>query len=273
MTPGMPPSSASFPGSPGEGPGTSAPERHLLLRSLLVQGAWNPRDLQWTGVAWILEERPRPGTGPEPFNAHPYLAGVALGALAREAREGTLPPESRSRLRSALRGPLGALGDGLVWAGWLPSLLLLALLALLFLLPGAVPEGGGGRGPALVPAAVVLLFLLAHNLLHLGLRQWAVAFGYRHGAGVGSALGRTHLRALGERARQATVILAGVVGGGAATTAALRLGEGPGGALAVGSGALVLLLAGLLLSGRLPVTTPTRVAALLLLVGWAVSLA
>lgn len=259
------------------------PARTLFLRSFLVQGSWNPRTMLGGGVAWALaplirhlpesrrsEAAARAG---EHFNAHPYLAGVALGALAREAREGTLPPESRSRLRSALRGPLGALGDGLVWAGWLPSLLLLALLALLFLLPGAVPEGGGGRGPALVPAAVVLLFLLAHNLLHLGLRQWAVAFGYRHGAGVGSALGRTHLRALGERARQATVILAGVVGGGAATTAALRLGEGPGGALAVGSGALVLLLAGLLLSGRLPVTTPTRVAALLLLVGWAVSLA
>src|SRR5206468_5227504 len=62
------------------------------------------------------------------FNAHPYLAAVAVGALARAELDGE-PPERIERFRTALCGPLGSVGDRLVWAGWLP-LCSLASLAL-----------------------------------------------------------------------------------------------------------------------------------------------
>src|SRR5256886_7465612 len=61
------------------------------------------------------------------FNAHPYLCGLAVGAAARAEHEG-VPPEQVERLRTALCGPLGSLGDRLVWAGWLPFTSGLALV-------------------------------------------------------------------------------------------------------------------------------------------------
>src|SRR5260370_32828763 len=78
------------------------------------------------------------------FNAHPYLCGLAVGAAARAEHDG-VPPDQIERLRTALCGPLGSLGDRLVWAGWLPLMSAVALLcvglglclsATLCLLPG-----------------------------------------------------------------------------------------------------------------------------------------
>ena len=61
------------------------------------------------------------------FNAHPYLAALAIGALAR-AELDQVPPARIERFRSALCGPLGSVGDRLVWASWLPGCSLIALL-------------------------------------------------------------------------------------------------------------------------------------------------
>src|SRR5260370_34172589 len=57
--------------------------------------------------------------GAQFFNAHPYLCGLAVGAAARAEHDG-LPPAQVARLRAALCGPLGALGDRLVRAGGPP---------------------------------------------------------------------------------------------------------------------------------------------------------
>ena len=60
------------------------------------------------------------------------------------------------------RGPLGSVGDRLVWAGWLPFCSL-ALLA------------SSGSAPA--PVLVVTLFLVLYNAGHLALRIWGLAHG------------------------------------------------------------------------------------------------
>ena len=62
------------------------------------------------------------------FNAHPYLTSLALGAISRLEADGEDPEEIR-RFKVAIRGPLGGLGDTLVWAGWLPATSLIALIA------------------------------------------------------------------------------------------------------------------------------------------------
>jgi mannose/fructose/N-acetylgalactosamine-specific phosphotransferase system component IID len=239
-----------------------APSRRaLFLRSFLVQGAWNPRDLQGTGMAWILGETFPDGEGPEPFNAHPYLSGVALGAISRARRDEALSREALSRFRAALRAPLGALGDGLVWAGWLPALLLLAICLLAVGLPLGLPAGWGVAG-----------FLLVHNVLHLGLRRWGLDLGLDHGTHVGGALARSPLRSLGDRARQLAVVLAGAVAGAVAVLAARSLPvEGWGGGPSLAAGTFLLVGLGYLIAGRLPVTTPLRVALLLLAGGWLVA--
>ena len=112
------------------------------------------------------------------FNAHPYLASVAVGALARAELDGA-DPERIERFRTALCGPLGSVGDRLVWAGWLPFCSLASLAVF-------------GLGAS--PVAVVALFLVLYNVGHLGLRIWGLNTGWKHGLRVASALGNPVLR-------------------------------------------------------------------------------
>jgi PTS system mannose-specific IID component len=112
------------------------------------------------------------------FNAHPYLASVAVGALVRAELDGAAPALIE-RFRTALCGPLGSLGDRLVWAGWLPFCSLAALIAF-----------GLGAGPLLV----VLLFLILYNSGHVALRLWGFRIGWRYGTNVASALGNPVLQ-------------------------------------------------------------------------------
>jgi PTS system mannose-specific IID component len=164
----------------------------IFLRLLAIQGSWNYEILLGNGIGFCLEPALRllPGGVHTPqfkaalaresryFNAHPYLAAVAVGALARAELDGE-PPERIERFRTALCGPLGSVGDRLVWAGWLPfcSLAALALFGL----------GFGTR-------VVVGFFLVAYNVGHLGLRIWGLHTGWRHGLRVASALGNPVLR-------------------------------------------------------------------------------
>jgi PTS system mannose-specific IID component len=157
-----------------------------FLRLFMVQASWNYDRLLGVGMG-VAEEpllrdlkgdggdgaayRAAVARGARFFNAHPYLCGLAVGAAARAEHEGT-PPDQVERLRSALCGPLGALGDRLVWAGWLPLLSSAAVAAIAL----------GAGWPA------VALFLFVYNLGHVSLRWWALHAGWEAGTGVVGAL-------------------------------------------------------------------------------------
>src|SRR5256884_9559684 len=85
------------------------------------------QDLRTEGGADGVAYRAAVARGARFFNAHPYLCGLAVGAAARAEHDG-VPPEQVERLRTALCGPLGSLGDRLVWAGGLPFTSGLALI-------------------------------------------------------------------------------------------------------------------------------------------------
>jgi len=164
----------------------------MFVRLLAIQGSWNYETLLGNGIGFCIEPALRllPGGIHTPafhaalaresryFNAHPYLASVAVGALARAELDGE-SPERIERFRTALCGPLGSVGDRLVWAGWLPfcSLASLALFGL-----------GAGT------LSVVGFFLLAYNVGHFALRIWGLNTGWTHGLRVASALGNPVLR-------------------------------------------------------------------------------
>jgi PTS system mannose-specific IID component len=164
----------------------------IFGRLLAIQGAWNYETLLGNGIGFCVEPALRllPGGVDSPafrtalareshyFNAHPYMASIAVGALARAELDGE-PPERIERFRTALAGPLGSVGDRLVWAGWLPFCSLAALAIF-------------GWGADAV--AVVGFFLVAYNLGHFGLRLWGLRMGWMHGLRVASALGNPVLR-------------------------------------------------------------------------------
>src|SRR5687768_17708948 len=163
----------------------------MFVRMLAIQGAWNYETLLGNGIGFCVEPALRrlPGGvgGPayrsalarqsQYFNAHPYLASVAVGALARAELDGA-PPAKIERFRTACCGPLGSVGDRLGWAGWLPFCSLIALAAV-----------GTGAGPA----TTVLLFLVLYNVGHSGLRIWGLRAGWSRGLGVAAALGNPAL--------------------------------------------------------------------------------
>lgn len=180
----------------------------MFLRLLAVQGAWNYETLMGNGIAFAVEPALRllpGGRNGEAyraaiarqngyFNANPYLAGLAVGALANAELSGEAT-DRIERFHTACCGPLGSVGDRLVWAGWLPACSLLALAAF---------------GLGMRPAGVVLLFLGSYNAGTMALRYWGLRAGYREGLRVASALGAPLLRQGPAQVARISALLAGI---------------------------------------------------------------
>jgi PTS system mannose-specific IID component len=232
----------------------------IFIRLLAIQGSWNYETLLGNGIGFCVEPALRllPGAPHTPefkaalaresryFNAHPYLAAVAVGALARAELDGEAP-ERIERFRTALCGPLGSVGDRLVWAGWLPfsSLLSLAIFGL-----GADP------------GTVVLVFLGVYNVGHLGLRLWGLRTGWNHGLRVAVALGHPVLRQGPQQIGRLAALAAGV-----ALPLALQRVIGPGRTLI--GGVLIAAVVGAFILARLQGRIEGWRLALFLLVAFA----
>lgn len=181
-----------------------------FARSFLIQGSWNYRTMLGTGFGFALlpalrklfrdrpdELRAALARHTEHFNAHPYLSGVALGATLRLEADGT-DSETVRRFKTAVRGPLGGLGDALVWATFLPSVSMLALAAYWLGAPG--------------PAAAVG-FLVVYNIGHVTLRAWGFRAGLETGRDVGGRLAAARLVHHAARLRDASVVVLGTLAG------------------------------------------------------------
>lgn len=214
----------------------------MYARLLAVQGSWNYETLNGTGIGFSMEPALRylPGgvdgaayrsalaRESRYFNTHPYLAGIAVGALVRAELEG-VDPARIERFRTALAGPLGSVGDRLVWASWLPFCSVVALCV----------YGAGGS-----PLGVVGTFLLLYNVGHLSLRAWGLKTGLSRGLNVASALGNPILRKGPQYIGSAAAVVAGL-----ALPLALQRVVGPGRVLA--GGIVVSALIGILVLARL----------------------
>ncbi len=204
----------------------------MYSRLFAIQGAWNYETMNGNGIAFCTEPalrllpggidgeeyRAALGRHAKYFNAHPYFAGVAVGALARAELDG-VPAPMIERFRTALGGPLGSVGDRLVWASWLPLCSLIALGAF----------GLGAR-----PLLVIAIFLVTYNIGHLAVRAWGLRVGFKRGLRVADALAHPVLR----RGPQVVGTLAALIAGVSIPLAAREL-IGGGRNLA----ALIILLA------------------------------
>lgn len=227
---------------PGEEEGGIA--RHIprsrfnasFLRCFAIQGSWNYRTLVGGGLAHAMLPLLRDIHAGDPvalrkslerhassFNGHPYLCPMAVTALARLESEGH-DGRRIERFRTALAGPLGALGDRAVWAGWRPFCLLLSIVAFAL---------GLGAWEA------VLLFLLVYNMGHVALRRWAFREGWEAGLDVGKALSGSRLGGIGKALALANVVLLGAA-------AVLLLEPTPGAASLGAAGGGLAAVAGLL---------------------------
>lgn len=209
----------------------------VAVRSLAVQGSWNYETLTGTGFAFVILPALREiyGEGEAldaairrhetTFNSHPYLAPLALGAVIRMERDGE-DPGVIDRFKAATRGSLGTLGDQLVWAGWRPLCVLIAIISLLLGAPWWV---------------TVLLFLGLYNIGHAVLMLWGLTIGLREGRQVAERLRGPLIRSTMPRIMAGGTFLAGMA---IALIAAGRLpGADPGSVL------LLVLIAGAAVAG------------------------
>jgi PTS system mannose-specific IID component len=155
-----------------------------FTRLFAVQASWNYERMLGIGMGYAAEpllrelkstDAPRHADAvrrsAEFFNCHPYLAGLALGATV--AAEYAGEPEDRiQRLRTALCGTLGALGDHLFWAGLLPALMGMALIV------AVLWDPWWGLG----------LFLVGYNGCRVVVGWWGLRTGLAGGMRVGQAI-------------------------------------------------------------------------------------
>jgi mannose PTS system EIID component len=160
-----------------------------MLRLFAVQGTWNYERMLGVGMGYAAEPLLEDLKAVDPvrhgeavvrsaefFNCHPNLAGLALGATARAEYEAVAGPQI-VRLRTALCSPLGSMGDQLFWAGLVPALVGITLVAVML----------GGRMWAIVG------FLLAYNSIRIWTGYWSLRTGMSAGMKVGAAIGSSWL--------------------------------------------------------------------------------
>ena len=193
-----------------------------FVRSFAIQGSWNYRTMIGSGFAFALVPFLRHSglTGEELagatrrhlefFNTHPYLSGIALGAVARMESE-NVDHQTIHRFKEAIQGSLGGLGDTLVWGAWLPATLLLAL---------ALAWAGAP------PWVVVFLFLGLYNAGHLAIRWWGFRIGLEEGRDVAARLSEAGLSLIAERIFSAASLLLGILVGGLMASRLAMAGTG-----------------------------------------------
>jgi PTS system mannose-specific IID component len=160
-----------------------------LLRLFAVQGTWNYERMLGVGMGYAAEPLLEDLKAVDPvrhgeavvrsaefFNCNPNLAGLALGATARAEYE-AVPGAQIVRLRTALCSPLGAMGDQLFWAGLVPALVGVTLVAVVL--------GAGWWA--------IAGFLLTYNAIRLWTSVWSLRTGMASGMQVGAAIGSSWL--------------------------------------------------------------------------------
>ena len=154
-----------------------------FLRTFLIQGSFNYDRMIGVGLAHSMEPlvgdmgKDVAARSAQFFNAHPYMAGLAAGALARAERDGVGDRQILA-LRNALVGALGSVGDRLFWAGVLP-----------------IAAGIGLSLAARVdPTLGAIVFFVSYNLIHIPLRWWGLRAGWESGLHVAGVLTRHRIQ-------------------------------------------------------------------------------
>ena len=181
----------------------------LAWRLLLLQVPLNFRTMQGGGYLftlwpWLKEStnlpiRVKAASGF--LNAHPVMAAFALGALRKrlEAGDAETQFEALTEWKQSLCGPLGMIGDALIWDRWKPMVFASGALVLSWT---ATPS---------IWLAVAITCLIVYNTPLAYARIRGIREGYRLGSAVLSALNRPVFSAMQKYLGIAGAILAGLL--------------------------------------------------------------
>jgi len=156
----------------------------IFWRSFFIQAVWNYQSMLSIGFTFAMTPVAKKISDKKDqiarfylrhigfFNSHPYLASFALGAVARAELDEPKDEARIERLKNALIGPLGALGDQLFWGTIKPTAILLGICAVLFF------------EDLILQVAGLIIFVLIYNIPHFYFRWFGLRAGYREGFNV-----------------------------------------------------------------------------------------
>ena len=157
----------------------------IFFRTFLLQTVWNYKGMISAGICFALVPVAKRVSATRKeiagilkrhlgfFNAHPYFASFAIGALARLEEDLAINKTGDTaqieKFKNALIGPLGAVGDSYFWAIVKPASILV-----------------GSAGVLLFSRleyrlASALLMLILYNIPHLYIRITGLWKGYQNG--------------------------------------------------------------------------------------------
>ncbi|MBN1407726.1 MAG: PTS system mannose/fructose/sorbose family transporter subunit IID [Calditrichaceae bacterium] len=160
----------------------------IFLRSFFIQAVWNFKSMLSIGWTFTLSPLAKKMFGNREkyqdflnrhlsfFNAHPYFASYAFGAIARleedSAMKGSGQHEQIEKFKNAIIGPLGAIGDQLFWAHIKPASIMVGFLGVLIF-------------PELFQKLIFLcIFLILYNIPHIYIRYSGIVRGYNEGLSI-----------------------------------------------------------------------------------------
>ncbi len=157
----------------------------VLIRSFFIQSGWNYKSLLSLGfcfsilpVASFLYKNDKPKIAAfvkrhlSFINGHPFFMSYALGATIRleeEIEKGNANVDQLVKLKEALIGPLGALGDQIFWVSVKPATFVLGVLGFLLI------ENVNLR------LTFLCLLAILYNAPHLYIRITGMVKGYKEG--------------------------------------------------------------------------------------------
>lgn len=160
----------------------------IFIRSFFIQAVWNFKSL--LSIGWTFSLLPVAKelyTDADRyhnfvarhlsfFNAHPYIASYALGAIARLEVEAADSDDNKyeqiEKFKNAMIGPLGAIGDQLFWAIIKPASIIVGFLGMLVM-------------PEIYQKLIFLfIFLILYNIPHIYFRYLGIVRGYNDGLSI-----------------------------------------------------------------------------------------
>ncbi len=157
----------------------------MLWRSFFIQSVWNFKSMVSVGFCFALSPIGRKVCKNKEeyvaflkrhlsfFNAHPYFASYALGAIARLEQEIHNQPQADAsnieKFKNALISPLGAIGDRCCWAVIRPAALIFGLVGMAYI------------ENLRFQAIHLLLTFVLYNIPHIYIRLKGIVDGFNAG--------------------------------------------------------------------------------------------
>lgn len=162
----------------------------MFFRSFFIQALWNFERLQNVGFLFIIKPFIDEAYSDKAakfealarhavfFNTHPYMANVIAAVVSnvegKKAKGDMSDKNDVNFIKSAMSGPLAAIGDSFFWGTLRPLMAFIAVF-LVILFSGIFGDNSAFDYGIIIP----LGFFVLYNSIHIPIRSWLMFAGFK----------------------------------------------------------------------------------------------